>query len=56
MLQLCWLESTNEVSGKPGAVHLTTDTPYGGRIVHTQDELLAWAEEERVQTLAEGLS
>ncbi len=28
--------------------------PYFSRLFQTQDELLAWAEEERVQTLAEG--
>ncbi len=32
---------------------LNGDTPYCSRTFHTQDELLAWAEEERVQTLAE---
>ena len=37
-------------------VHLVFngDTPYCSRTFHTQDELLAWAEEQRVQTLAEG--
>ena len=36
---------------------LNGDTPpYCSRIFHTQDELLAWAEEQRVQTLAEGWS
>ncbi len=35
-------------------VHLALngDTPYCSRTFHTQDELLAWAEDERVQTLA----
>ena len=33
---------------------LNGDTPYCSRTFHTQDELLAWAEEQRVQTLAEG--
>ncbi len=33
---------------------LNSDTPYFSRIFHTPDELLAWAEETRVQTLAEG--
>ncbi len=35
---------------------LNGDTPYFSRTFHTPDELLAWAEEERVQTLAEGWS
>ncbi len=37
-------------------VHLAIngDTPYCSRTFRTQDELLAWAEEERVQTLADG--
>ena len=37
-------------------VHLASngDTHYCSRTFHTQDELLAWAEEERVRTLAEG--
>ncbi len=39
-------------------VHLALngDRPYCSRTFHTQDELLAWAEEQRVQTLAEGWS
>ncbi len=32
------------------------DTPYHSRTFQAQDELLAWAEEQRVQTLAEGWS
>ncbi len=32
------------------------DSPYFSRIFHTPDELLAWAEDERVQNLAEGWS
>ncbi len=35
---------------------LNGDTPYCSRTFQAQDELLAWAEEERVQTLAEGWS
>ena len=35
---------------------LNTDTPYCSRTFHTQDELLAWAEEQRVQNLAAGWS
>ncbi len=35
---------------------LNTETPSCSRIFQTQDELLAWAEEERVQNLAEGWS
>ena len=35
---------------------LNGDTPYCSRIFHTQDGLLAWAEEQRVQNLAEGWS
>ncbi len=35
---------------------LNGDTPYCSRIFHTQDEWLAWAEEERVQNVAEGWS
>ena len=35
---------------------LNGDRPYCSRTFHTQDELLAWAEEQRVQTLAEGWS
>ena len=31
-----------------------TDTPYCSRTFQAQDELLAWAEEERAQNLAEG--
>ena len=33
---------------------LNGDTPYFSRIFHTPDELLAWAEEERVQNLGSG--
>ena len=33
---------------------LNGDTPYCSRTFHTQDELLAWAEEQRVQNVAEG--
>ncbi len=35
---------------------LNGDRPYCSRTFQTQDELLAWAEEERVQNLAEGWS
>ena len=35
---------------------LNSDTPYFSRIFHTPDELLAWAEEARVRTLADGWS
>ncbi len=37
-------------------VHLAFngDRPYCSRTFHTQDELLAWAEEQRVWNLAEG--
>ena len=35
---------------------LNSDTPYFSHIFHTPDELLAWAEEQRVQNLAEGWS
>ena len=35
---------------------LNGDTPYCSRTFHTQDELLAWAEKQRVQTLAAGWS
>ena len=35
---------------------LNGHTPYCSRTFQTQDELLAWAEEERVGTLAEGWS
>ncbi len=35
---------------------LNGDTPSCSRTFQTQDELLAWAEEERVRTLAEGWS
>ncbi len=33
-----------------------SDTPYFSRIFHTPGELVAWVEEERVRTLAEGWS
>ena len=35
---------------------LNGDTPYCSRTFQAQEELLAWAEEERVQTLAKGWS
>ncbi len=35
---------------------LNGDRPYCSRTFHAQDELLAWAEEERVRTFAEGWS
>ena len=35
---------------------LNSDTPYCSRIFQTQNELLAWAEEERIQNLAESWS
>ena len=39
-------------------VHLALngDTPYCSRTFHAQDELLAWAEEQRVQNVPEGWS
>ncbi len=35
---------------------LNSDTPYCSRIFQTQDELLAWAEDQRVWNLAGGWS
>ncbi len=37
-----------------GLLALNGDRPYCSRTFHTQDELLAWAEEQRVWNLAEG--
>ena len=40
--------------GLPLHLALNGDTPYCSQTFQAQDELLAWAEEERVQNPAEG--